>query len=245
MKIERRYIDTKIANPEGILLREKTDEVPYPVMPGYAAVFNSFSQNLGGFYEKIEEGFFRDAITKDSFEAFSLFNHDPNLVLGATMNGEVTVSEDKKGLYQETILKGDTTISKDVEAMVRAGRIYKMSFAFSIKKDAEEWKKSKEGRIERTLLAGGCEDLFDVSPVTYPAYKATSVGVRSHTEENKDLEKVLVALVSIERNLELSKEELEILKEFRNRADAYIERVPEVDQAAVLDMKRRILLQFA
>jgi hypothetical protein len=120
-----------------------------------------------------------------------------------------------------------------------------MSFAFSIKKEAEEWKKSKEGRIERTLLADGCEDLFDVSPVTYPAYKATSVGVRSISEENKDLDKVLVALVSIERNLELSKEELEILKEFRNRADAYIERVPEVDQAAVLEMKRRILLQFA
>lgn len=245
MKIERRYVDTKIANPEGIVLREKTEEVPYPVMPGYAAVFNSFSQNLGGFYEKIEEGFFRDAIVKDSFEAFSLFNHDPNLVLGATMNGEVTVSEDKKGLYQETILKGDTTISKDVEAMVRAGRIYKMSFAFSIKRDAEEWKKTKEGRIERTLLAGGCEDLYDVSPVTYPAYKATSVGVRSLSESNSDLGKALVALVSIERNLEVSKEELEILKEFRNHVDAYLERVPKVDEALVLDMKRRLLLQFA
>src|SRR5689334_6799914 len=67
---------------------------------GYASVFNSASQDLGGFTEIIKPGAFRDAIPRSDIR--SLFNHDPNFVLGRMKAGTLQVSEDQKGLYSET-----------------------------------------------------------------------------------------------------------------------------------------------
>ena len=60
---------------------------------------------------------------------------------------------------------------------IRRGDVDQMSFGFRTKKD--EWDDTNPNNIIRTLVE---VELFDVSPVTYPAYPATSIGVRSAKE---------------------------------------------------------------
>ena len=53
------------------------------VIEGHAAVFDSWSETLGGifpFKEIVRKGAFNESIEKDDIRA--LFNHDPNYVLG-------------------------------------------------------------------------------------------------------------------------------------------------------------------
>ena len=49
------------------------------------------------------------------------------------------------------------------------------SFSFTVAED--EWKNNEDGTSERTIVK--IRELFDVGPVTYPAYPDTTVAVRS------------------------------------------------------------------
>ena len=140
-------------------------------LSGYAAVFNSRSQDLGGFVEVIRPGAFARALDMD---VRALWNHDSNHVLGRTKNGTLRLREDEHGLYMEVDLP-DTAMGRDVHEMVRRGDVDQMSFAFSVNKGGEEWRK-EDGQQVRELLDVA---LYDVSPVTYPAYEATSVSARA------------------------------------------------------------------
>ncbi len=150
---------------------------------GYAAVFNKLSEPLAGFREKIAPGAFRNAL-KNS-DARALFNHDPNIVLGRQSAGTLTLSEDKKGLRME-VTPPDTQYVRDVVLTpIRRGDIKEQSFGFLIK--TEEWSEEKEGGMAtRTLVE--VDRLFDVSPVTFPAYPDTSVALRSLEEWRKERE---------------------------------------------------------
>jgi HK97 family phage prohead protease len=139
---------------------------------GYAAVFNSKSQDLGGFREQIAPGAFRNSIKDRNIEVKALFNHDPNLVLGSTSGGTLRLAEDETGLRCE-IEPPNTTAGRDVMTLVERGDINKMSFGFMTNDDTFE---VVDGEVVRTLLD---VDVFDVSPVTYPAYQDTAVAVRS------------------------------------------------------------------
>ena len=72
-KIEKRiypFTELEVRRVEGEL----------PKLIGYAAVFDSLSEDLGGFREKISPGTFKKSIRKHDIRA--LWNHDPNYVLG-------------------------------------------------------------------------------------------------------------------------------------------------------------------
>lgn len=142
---------------------------------GYAAVFNSPSEDMG-FIEYIEPGAFRDAITRSDVRA--LFNHDPNYILARTASGTLHIAEDDKGLrYQFTI--PETTFGNDFAIMLQRGDISQSSFSFTVKE--QEWGENKrsDGTIEYTRRIKKVERLYDVSPVTYPAYPDTEVALRS------------------------------------------------------------------
>jgi len=142
---------------------------------GYAAIFNSASEDMG-FIEIIEPGAFRNAIPKSDVRA--LFNHDPNYVFARTASGTLKVEEDATGLRYEFDVP-DTTFGNDFLVMLQRGDVNQSSFAFSVKEQAWESLKLPSGEMQYTRRIKEVEELYDVSPVTYPAYADTSVAKRS------------------------------------------------------------------
>lgn len=157
-------------------MRVKADENEPKKIVGYAAKFDSLSEEMWGFREQIAPGAFGDALKVSDVRA--LFNHDPNYILGRQSAGTLQLSEDDVGLFYE-ITPPDTQWARDITASIERGDIKESSFAFSMSGGVEEWDDSATPAI-RTIRAIGA--LYDVSPVTYPAYPSATSGVRSQQE---------------------------------------------------------------
>ncbi len=142
-------------------------------LAGYAAVFDSDSEDLGGFIERIKPGAFKGALERSDIRA--LFNHEPSQLLGRTASGTLTVAEDDRGLLYEVRLP-DTHAAQDIAKLVTRGDITGNSFSFRVAEDGEEWE-TREQQNVRTITQ--FEQVFDVGPVTYPAYVNTEVSLRS------------------------------------------------------------------
>ena len=147
-----------------------------PSIEGSAVVYGKKSELLFGmFREVIEAGFFEGALKQD---VRALWNHNPDLVLGRTKSGTLKLNDTERSLDVH-IDPPDTQVGRDAVTSIKRGDVNQMSFGFTVKQGGDEWKKETDGTSTRTLKRGGCERLFDVSPVTYPAYPQTSVAVRS------------------------------------------------------------------
>ena len=151
-KMEKRFfsIETRISK------RAKKN-----VVTGHAAIFGQLSEDLGGFKEKIKVGAF-DGVLKNDVRAF--FNHDPNFLLARTTSGTLKLAVDKVGLSYSFEVP-DTTAGRDLVISMERGDITQSSFAFMVEKDS--WSE-KDGQEIRTIEKVG--RLFDVSPVSIPAY---------------------------------------------------------------------------
>ena len=146
---------------------------------GYAAVYDSDSEWMGGFYEQIERGAFDDVLEND---VRAYFNHDENLLLGRVSAGTLRISTDKRGLYYEVDLP-NTTYANDLAELMKRGDVNQSSFAFLIEKDRWEQRNGTTYRIIEKVSR-----LLDVSPVSQPAYpEATSeLGKRDLETETKE-----------------------------------------------------------
>lgn len=172
---------------------------------GYALVFNSLSEDLGGFKEQIVPEAIGDVI--DRSDVFALFNHDHDKVLARSKygKGSLSLTPDEKGLRYEFIAPhtdlGDTLL----EYLVR-GDIDSSSFAFTVAED--KWEKQADGSYIRTILK--FDRLFDVSPVFTPAYQATSVKcarfAEIQEEERLENERLIAEQEAEQRRLEEEKE---------------------------------------
>lgn len=191
-------------NVEEIRLQLREDDVPSIV--GHAAVFNSLSEEMWGFREKIAPGAFRSAINQNQ-DVRALINHDSNFVLGRTKNGTLSLSEDTKGL-RVSIDPPSTTFAADLLVSIERKDISQMSFGFEVLK--ETWETDGDKNI-RTI-----EDvnLFDVSVVTFPAYPQTDVEVntRNWDEVGLDYKKLSRVMVRVSHGLPLTDEDREILE---------------------------------
>lgn len=170
-KLERRVIPATELRVDG-------DPTGEQRIVGYAAVFDSDSEDLGGFIERIAPGAFSAALETSDIRA--LFNHDPNYVLGRNRSGTLDVKEDDKGLWME-VTPPDAQWARDLMVSINRGDISQMSFAFRIEKGGDEWEKpTTGGPMRRTIKR--VKEVADVSPVTYPAYPDTQVALRSREE---------------------------------------------------------------
>lgn len=138
---------------------------------GYAAVYNSDSEEMWGFKERIAPGAFDSALSDD---VRALFNHDPNLLLARTGSGTLTLSADSRGLRYE-FEAPDTSAGNDLLVMLKRGDVSQSSFAFTV--DEETWTEKAGEMPIRTIVK--VKRLYDVSPVTYPAYPDTTVAARN------------------------------------------------------------------
>lgn len=143
------------------------------LLTGYAAKFNKLSEVLFWFREKIAPGAFTDALKTSDVRA--LKNHDPNLLLGRSTSGTLRLDENKTGLKFEIDIP-DTNTGRDTAEEVRRGDITGCSFAFTVDEESWRFDPNGDGIDERTIIK--IRQLFDIGPVTYPAYPDTSVAAR-------------------------------------------------------------------
>ncbi len=186
-------------NVENLELRQEGEE---NVVVGYGSVFNTLSNELGGFREIISEGAFDGRLEDD---VRFLINHD-GLPLARTTNGTLRLSTDERGLKYEAKV-ANTSLGRDLIELMRNGTINQSSFAFVVEDDSWE---VKDGMNVRTI--NKVSRLYDVSAVTYPAYEEASVALRSmEAWKQQEEEKVMKDNLEKEKE-EREKEEMDLTK---------------------------------
>lgn len=179
---------------------------------GYAAVFDQPSVLLfGEFKEKIDRGAFAASLAGD---VRALWNHNDDMVIGRTKSETLRLAEDAHGLRVEIDMPQSRP---ELLESIRRGDVDQMSFGFQVLEDS--WDKAADGSLLRTLRK---VQLFEVSPVAFPAYPQTQIAMRGDTLGDKpqipahfrgdgqenDAEQTQGRLAMMRRRLELAEIEL-------------------------------------
>jgi len=179
---------------------------------GHASMYNTRSEFMG-FYETIEEGAFTDELINSS-DVRALINHDQNLILARNTSGTLKLEADAQGLRYEFEMP-ETSYGKDLAVSMKRGDITQSSFAFTVEED--DWTTDDNGNDLRTIKK--IKRLYDVSPVTYPAYQDANdltIAQRGLAEYKETLKKVdVIEEVKEEKDLvsrSLAKLKIELKK---------------------------------
>lgn len=184
--MERRYIDQQRAN-----VRMEPMEGGGAKILGVASVFYDgtpateyvlWDDEQGRAVERIMPGAF-DAVIAATPDVRGLFNHDPDNILGRTASGTMRLVVGAAGLNYE-IDTGATTVAHDVLEHLRRGDVSGSSFSFAIPPGGQTWTKTiDEGKIHEIREIVRIDPLYDVGPVTFPAYVATVAVARADADE--------------------------------------------------------------
>ena len=157
-------LETRIVAVDDFEVREDGDGMH---LEGYAALFDSRSENLGGFTEIIKPGAFRASL-KARNDIKLLWNHDTGAVLGSTRAGTLVLTEDERGLRVSADI-ANTSYGRDAAELVRRGDVTGFSFGFSMPaRGGDEWNSEGTERVLKSVR------LHEVSLVAFPAYPETN-----------------------------------------------------------------------
>jgi hypothetical protein len=150
------------------------------VLRGYAACFNTKSHPLpAGFTETIAPGAFKDSLAAGD-DVVCTFNHSVDHVLGRTKSGTLRMAETAKGLAFQCQLDKNQTAHRDLHSSIKRGDIADCSFAFTVPDDGDIFGYGTDENGQRCILRTlRSVKLIDVSVVTHPAYRGTSVDARA------------------------------------------------------------------
>jgi HK97 family phage prohead protease len=168
-ELERRLI----GEVPGLVVKQ--DDNGRTVIRGYAAVFESESQDLGGFVEIVERGAFDD-VMRSNPDVFGKYNHER--VIGRTTSGTMRLTVDERGLRYEI---DPPRSAADVVELIERGDVRGSSFAFRSKPADESWTRDANGRMIRRIKKFSY--LGDAGPVDTPAYLATETYVSKRAIE--------------------------------------------------------------
>jgi HK97 family phage prohead protease len=201
-------LETRLFQVDGFEVREDADGMH---LEGYAALFNSRSENLGGFTETIQPGAFRASL-KARNNVFLLYNHDTNAVLGSTRAGTLTLTEDERGLKISASI-APTSTGRDVAVLVKRGDLSGFSFGFSMPaRGGDSWNSEGTERVLKSVR------LHEVSLVAFPAYPATNgtATVRGLDKiaqrANVDADALADALLKIENGEDITTDDRTLLQ---------------------------------
>lgn len=179
IELDRRYtvLPAAVAKLEA---RAEGDDKEYPNISGYAAVFYDATDpgtqydfwGDGTYLERIMPGAFDRALREDDVAA--LYNHNPDHLLGRSSADPATLklSVDKRGL-KYWIDPPENQLGKQVTMSIQRGDLKGSSFAFVI--TDQTIREEQSGEVFIREITG--VELWDVGPVTYPAYSGTTTGL--------------------------------------------------------------------
>jgi HK97 family phage prohead protease len=232
-----RAIALKIDGPQAKQPEVRTNSVDFEVraegdgmtFTGYASVFNSPSEDLGGFIEYVAPGAFKRSLQSRN-EVKLLWNHDAGEPLASLRGGTMQLVEDERGL-KVTAQLPNTTRGRDIAELLRTRVIDSMSFGFNVIKDS--W--SPDGKT-RTLES---VRLFEASIVSFPAYAATTATVRS-TDQTIDPDKLADALLRLESGEDLDEAQANLITDVVGKLKAQPETEAVADNGLeLLDLKKK------
>lgn len=187
-----------IHRPDGLRVEQRADGKP--VIAGYAAVFYNAADPGTRFMlwdhceERILPGAFDKALKDDDVRA--LFNHSADVVLGRSTARTLRLSVDARGLRYE-IDPPDTQQARDLMESIKRGDISGSSFAFDTR--GEQYRRENGNYIrELTDLK-----LYDVGPVSFPAYTGTEAGIRAEGEPEPAVRSRVESLRAADRDRDL------------------------------------------
>jgi HK97 family phage prohead protease len=223
-------LETRVFQVEDFEVREDADGMH---LEGYAALFNSRSENLGGFTETIQPGAFRASL-KSRNDIKLLWNHDSGAVLGSTRAGTLTLTEDEKGLRVSATLP-NTTHGRDAKELISRGDVSAFSFGFSMPaRGGDEWNSDGTERVLKSVR------LHEVSLVAFPAYPATAGtatvrGLQRVAERaSVDADALADALLKLEEGSDLSQDDRALIEKVMDElAPKLQEQEPEIDQGSL------------
>lgn len=129
------------------------------------------------FVEEISAGAFDESLKVRS--VVGLWSHDTSQVLGNTRSGTLRLQSTDKELSFELDLP-DTTSGNDTYESIRRGDVDGVSFGMRVTKDKWSSEDRDEGKIYKRSILNA--ELYEISPVAFPAYPANEVAVRSLDE---------------------------------------------------------------
>ena len=169
-EMERRFVVSEI--------RAAMRDDKQPTIDGIAAVYDQ-EADMGFYREVIRRGAF-DQVLAGNPDVVAAFNHNWDMILGRTLANTLHLSDSPAGLRYVTDINPADPEAMSVYAKVQRGDIRQSSFAFLVRKDEWTYPEDKNAVPLRAILEIG--ELYDVSPVTFPAYPTTSASVRSKLE---------------------------------------------------------------
>ncbi len=145
---------------------------------GLGIIYDEWTEIYPGFKERILRGAVNNDKTVKSF-----FNHDPSKVLSTTRSKPaLELNDTEKGLEYVSPIP-PTSYGKDLIVNLERGNVKGSSFAFSVPKDGQKsWE--EDGVFFREIKR---LHLYEIGPVTDPAYITTSAHLRSVEEVYKGL----------------------------------------------------------
>ncbi len=223
-------------------LIRSTDGKPSKIT-GYAAVYYNASDpgtefvmcRYGSFslVERLMPGCFDRAVREDDVRGY--YNHDRSAILGRTKSGTLRLSTDAKGLRYE-IDPPDTQLARDLLESLKRGDITGSSFAFDYQETSTVDQRLPDG-TEREIIEVRSVILYDVGPVTEPAYASTTSEARAQARKanggglgwtpeamRRHVEKLEADLLDLDRRLARNAPHLSR----RSRRERYRERAAQI-----------------
>lgn len=124
--------------------------------------------------EQISAGAFTDSLA--ARQVVGLWSHDTSQVLGNTKSGTLRVMDSSKELRFELDIP-NTTVGNDAWELIQRGDVDGVSFGMRVTKDKWSSEKRDDNRIYKRLILNA--ELYEISPVAFPAYPANEVSARS------------------------------------------------------------------
>ena len=176
---------------------------------GKAIVFDTLSEDMGGWREVIKPGAL-DGLRLDTADVFLLRDHDMDRVLARTTANSLKLSISPQSLDFEAQLDTETTLGNDTYRDVMGRRVRGVSFGFVVA--AATWSELEDGTPLRTVES--IEEIVELSVVSTPAYNQTSVEARNILQEYKAEERnALMLRHQYEEDLAIEEMELSLLED--------------------------------
>lgn len=135
--------------------------------------------------EELASGVFSESLKNR--DVVGLWSHDTGQVLGSTKSGTLRLEDSEERLSFELDLP-NTTAGSDAWESIRRGDVDGVSFGMVVNKDKWGNEERDDGKIyKRTILDA---ELYEISPVAFPAYPANEVSCRSLGEYKEELKEV-------------------------------------------------------